>query len=148
MLFWIECGLGNVGGRICGVWVDFRDFIYRIWIVGFVGGGFWKMVDVGENWSIISDDFSNLSVIILVGSVVDFLVIYVGIGEGFNSCMVKGSGVWKSVDGGMIWSLLNFMILEIEFVNVMWIVVDFVDFDVVLVVMRVDLCIDVLEDLF
>lgn len=146
VLPWIERGPGNVGGRTRGLWVDPRDASHKTWITGTAGGGLWKTSDAGETWTVISDDFSNLGVTTIAGSAADPLVLYAGTGEGFNSRMVKGSGIWKSIDGGDTWNLLNATTSASEFANVMRIVVDPEDPDVALVATRVDLRIDVPED--
>lgn len=143
---WIERGPGNVGGRTRGLWVDPMDATHKTWIVGSAGGGLWKTADAGEQWQLISESFSNMAVSTIAGSAADPNVIYAGTGEGYNSRMVKGSGIWKSTDGGSSWALLSATTSDTEFANVMRIVVDPADPNTVIVATRTNLRQDVPEE--
>lgn len=74
--------------------------------MGIIGGGVWKIEDVGYYWENIFDGFFKIG---LVGVIVvfesDFNVIYVGMGE-YVFCGVMilyGDGVYKLIDVGKMW---------------------------------------------
>src|SRR5262245_44419295 len=82
----------------------------RTFYFGGVGGGVWKTIDGGENWTNITDGQLNTS---SVGSIAvapsDPNVIYVGMGEhAVRGVMTShGDGVYKSTDAGRTWTHLG-----------------------------------------
>ncbi len=108
LLDWVERGPGNVGGRTRGFQVDPNDISGNTWFAGSVGGGIWKTTDAGQNWVPVSDDWPNMAVSCLTIAPSNSQVIYAGTGEGFyNLDAIMGNGIFKSIDGGETWNLLN-----------------------------------------
>ena len=72
---------------------------------GATGGGVWKTIDGGANWSQISDStFTSSSVGAVAVAPSDPNVVYVGMGEAdIRSNISNGDGVYKSTDGGKTW---------------------------------------------
>ena len=123
-LDWQERGPGNVGGRTRGVLVDQRDPTHLTWLVGSAGGGIWKTTDGGENFVLKTEELPNMSTTTLAASASDPLIIYAGTGEGFDGQMIKGDGIYKSIDGGDNWALIPSTGNNPQFENVLRIVVD------------------------
>nr|WP_321407925.1 T9SS type A sorting domain-containing protein [uncultured Carboxylicivirga sp.] len=107
-LNWIERGPGNVGGRTRGFILDPDDDSADTWFAGSVGGGIWKTMDAGNSWECITTDWPNLSIGSLAMAESDHNVIYAGTGEGFgNLDAILGNGIFKSLDKGQTWNLLE-----------------------------------------
>ncbi|MBK8043979.1 MAG: glycosyl hydrolase [Haliscomenobacter sp.] len=78
----------------------------QVYYVGYTGGGLWKTMDAGLNWTNISDgQFKTSSVGDIAVSEADPNVIYVGMGEhAVRGVMTSyGDGVYKSTDAGKTW---------------------------------------------
>ncbi len=73
---------------------------------GATGGGVWKTVDGGSNWTPVSDkDFKSGSVGSVAVSESDPNVIYAGMGESaIRGNVSSGDGVYKSTDAGKTWT--------------------------------------------
>ena len=68
------------------------------------GGGVWKTVDSGTNWSNISDGFFGGSIGAVAVAESDPNVLYVGEGENtVRGNVSSGLGMWKSTDAGKTW---------------------------------------------
>lgn len=143
---WIERGPGNVGGRTRGLWVDPRDESYLTWLAGSAGGGLWKTENGGNDWRIVTEELSNMAVTTIGGNLANPDIVYAGTGEGFNSRMVKGSGIWKSMDGGENWIVLPATVEDTKFSNIMRIVVNPSNPNELLVATRTNLRQDIDED--
>ena len=93
------------GGRsttVCGVIQDINTYY-----MGTTGGGVWKTIDGGHQWSNISDGyFGTGSVGAVAVAPSDPNVLYVGMGEApIRGVMTShGDGVYKSTDGGKTWA--------------------------------------------
>lgn len=76
-----------------------------IYYFGAVGGGVWKTIDGGANWSCVSDSvFQSSSVGAIAVAPSDPNVVYVGMGEAdMRSNISYGDGVYKSTNGGNTW---------------------------------------------
>lgn len=82
----------------------------NFYFMGIVGGGVWKIENVGLLWKVIFDKIFKVgSIGVIVVVFLDFNVIYVGIGEGFiwGVIISYGKGVYKFIDGGEIWKLVG-----------------------------------------
>lgn len=137
-LDWIERGPGNVGGRTRGMIVDARDTTHATWLAGSAGGGIWKTTDAGENWTLVTEELPNVATTTLAVSAADPNIIYAGTGEGFDDQMIKGDGIYKSLDGGDNWSILPATSNDPQFDNVLRLVVDPADPNIVLAATRGD----------
>jgi len=76
---------------------------------GATGGGVWKTIDGGNDWSPISDSvFKSSSVGAITVAPSDPNVVYVGMGEAdMRSNISFGDGMYKSVNGGKSWLKLG-----------------------------------------
>ncbi len=135
-LDWQERGPGNVGGRTRGILVDKRDETHLTWLVGSAGGGIWKTTDGGENFALKTEELPNMSATTLAVSDADPLIIYAGTGEGFDGQMIRGDGIYKSLDGGENWDLIPATGNNPQFENVLRLVVDPADPNIILAATR------------
>jgi len=135
-LDWQERGPGNVGGRTRGILVDKRDETHLTWLVGSAGGGIWKTTDGGQNFELKTEELPNMSTTTLAASDANPAIVYAGTGEGFDGQMIKGDGIYKSMDGGENWALLGATGNNEQFENVLRLVVDPVDPNIVLAATR------------
>jgi regulation of enolase protein 1 (concanavalin A-like superfamily) len=102
---WRWLGPGNIGGRIRSLVVKPTD--PKTMFAGGVGGGIWKTSDGGASWAPVDDFMAVLSVASLVINPVTPSVMYAGTGEGYyNGDSIRGSGIFKSIDGGATWTQL------------------------------------------
>ncbi|WP_158840201.1 T9SS type A sorting domain-containing protein [Polaribacter sp. L3A8] len=101
-----ERGPNNVPGRARGIAVDPNNA--NRWFIGSVGGGVWLTEDAGVTWSVLTDfNIPNLATSTIVISQTNSNVLYVGTGEPFgNLGAIGGSGVYKTIDGGVTWQSL------------------------------------------
>lgn len=117
---WEERGPSNVSGRSKTLLIDSRDPTGNTIWTGGVSGGLWKSTDGGQSWTIISDQFNNMSVTSIVQDPNNTNIIYFGTGEGqsFGSWL-KGNGIYRSTNGGVTFSQIPFTVNnpDFEFVN-------------------------------
>ena len=99
---WVELGPNNIGGRTRSILVDPTD-TSRLYAAA-VGGGVWRSLDGGQNWSPTDDLMGNLAVCSLAMNPTDHLTILAGTGEGFfNGGAIRGDGIFVSTNGGGSW---------------------------------------------
>jgi len=120
LLPWEERGPSNVGGRTRTIVVDMRDPSGDTWLAGSVGGGIWRTTTAGQDWEPLTDDWPTLSISSIVQAPSNPDIVYAGTGEGFfNVDAIIGTGIFKSLDGGLTWSQLTatFGLADFNFVN-------------------------------
>ena len=73
-----------------------------VFYMGATGGGVWKTVDYGRNWTNVSDGYfetGSIGAIQVSDSNPD--IVYVGTGsDGIRSNVITGRGMYKSMDAG------------------------------------------------
>lgn len=105
---WTERGPSNVPGRTRGLIVDPDDATRNTWFAGSAGGGVWKTINGGGTWTLLTPDLPNLATTVLAMANSNRNTIYMGTGEGFfNLDAIGGTGIFKSTDRGISWSILN-----------------------------------------
>ncbi|MBN2425743.1 MAG: T9SS type A sorting domain-containing protein [Calditrichaceae bacterium] len=130
-LNWVERGPGNVGGRTRSIAVhpDNPD----IWWVAAVGGGIWKTINAGENWTAVIDDMPVLSATTIDICQSNPDILYAGTGEGFwNYDAIVGDGIFKTTNGGASWEQLPSTVSNIKFKYINRIIVSPADPDIAL----------------
>lgn len=104
-LSWNFRGPINIGGRTRSLLIDPAN--PNVMLAGAVSGGIWRTTNGGDSWSPINDWLPSLAIGCLAQTPQNANVLYAGLGEGyFNGDAVEGSGILKSTDRGLTWSLL------------------------------------------
>ncbi|MGE0101097.1 MAG: hypothetical protein AB7H86_00545 [Blastocatellales bacterium] len=103
---WTELGPNSSGGRT-------RELIFHptdpmtIYAAA-SSGGVWKTIDGGNNWVPLTDKLPSLAFNSLAIDRNAPDILYAGTGEGFiNIDARRGTGIFKSIDGGASWTLLE-----------------------------------------
>jgi hypothetical protein len=116
-LTWQERGPNNVGGRTRAIMIDKRDATGNTVFAGSVGGGMFKTTNftsASVTWTAVNDFLPNLAITCLVQDNNNQNIIYAGTGEGwFNIDAIRGSGIYKSTDGGVTWTVLPSTIVTV-----------------------------------
>jgi photosystem II stability/assembly factor-like uncharacterized protein len=103
---WTSLGPGNIGGRTRAMLIHPQE--PNIIYAAGVAGGVWKSADGGSTWVPISDLMANIAVSSLAMDPKDPKVIYAGTGEGyFAGDSVQGAGIFRTTDGGTVWTRLD-----------------------------------------
>lgn len=103
---WIERGPRNVGGRSRSIIIDPTN-PNRLF-AGSVSGGIWRSDNGGAAWYPVNDGMPNLAICCMAIDPTNPSIMYAGTGEGFfNADAIGGTGIYKSIDGGETWTLLN-----------------------------------------
>ncbi len=123
---WTSRGPSNVGGRTRAIVIDPDDATNSTWFVGAATGGIWKTTNKGNSWTNISSNLPNLSTNALEMAKSNHNVMYAGTGESFpGGTYLYGSGIFKTTDKGVTWSLLEATSTNENFEYVNRIVVDY-----------------------
>ena len=102
-LSWQQEGPTNIGGRITCLKIHPTN--QNIIFAGCPGGGLFKTVDAGVNWTPVFDAQPFLSISCITFDPTNPSIMYVGTGDPdipFTSFI--GNGVYKSTDGGISWT--------------------------------------------
>ncbi len=109
-LTWTERGPNNIGGRSRAIMVDKRDPTDNTVFAASVSGGLFQSTNFNSpsaTWTVVNDFLPNLAITCLVQDNTNQNVMYAGTGEGwFNIDAIRGSGIFKSTDGGVTWNVL------------------------------------------
>ncbi|WP_426476056.1 T9SS type A sorting domain-containing protein [Chryseobacterium sp. CBSDS_008] len=103
---WIERGPYSVGGRTRAIMYDPNDPTGKRVFAGSVSGGLWVNQDpsvAANQWQPLSTFWANTSISSITYDPNNPQVFYAGTGE-IETGNAKGSGIWKSVDGGATWA--------------------------------------------
>lgn len=101
---WSSIGPTNGAGRATAL--ALHPTVPGTAIIGAAGGGAWKTLDRGENWTPLTETIPNLSVGAIVYAPSDPNRVYLGTGEGgLASDFIPGIGLLVSNDGGATWTL-------------------------------------------
>ncbi len=106
----------TTGGRIRAIIVDSTDATHKRVFAASVSGGLFRTNDITASpvsWTIVDDFLANLAITSICQDPSNPSIMYFSTGEGFfNSGAVRGTGVFKSTNGGVTWtnlpSSLNF----------------------------------------
>ncbi|MCX6270256.1 MAG: hypothetical protein NTU44_03380, partial [Bacteroidetes bacterium] len=101
---WVFAGPNVYGGRVTDI--EFSGTSTQTIYVGSASGGIFKTTDQGLNWTPVFDGQAGLSIGDMALSKQDTAVIFAGTGEpnaGGGSLAYDGTGVYKSVNGGITW---------------------------------------------
>lgn len=76
---------------------------------GATGGGLWKTIDGGNNWSAVTDgQVTSSSVGAVAVAETNPDIVYIGMGEvQLRGSITQGDGVYKTIDGGKTWEHLG-----------------------------------------
>jgi hypothetical protein len=108
-LTWTERGANNIGGRTRGLLFDASDATGNTLLAGGVGGGLWRTTNftTTATWTQIATVSQNLAITSIAQDPQTLTTFYAGTGEGLgNADAVRGTGIYKSTDGGLTWALL------------------------------------------
>lgn len=94
------------GGRSCTAIGDPNDI--NTFYFGATGGGVWKTIDGGSNWTNISDKYFGGSIGVVAMAPSDPTILYVGQGEStLRGNVSEGFGIYRTDDGGRTWRSLG-----------------------------------------
>ncbi|KXK56951.1 MAG: hypothetical protein IPM61_11590 [Chlorobi bacterium] len=103
---WTSIGPFNSGGRIRSVVLN--PYNSQTIFIGAAGGGVWKTMDGGANWSTTFDKQPALVMGAIAIDPTDTNTIYAGTGENVPAFPTyEGEGIFKSSDGGNTWEPLG-----------------------------------------
>jgi len=98
--------LTAVGGRVLTLF-SHPQLPNKMW-AGTEYAGLWQSIDSGSSWNQASVLMSNIAVTSIVADPLNSDIIYVGTGDGrVSNTLLIGKGLFKSVDGGKNWNILE-----------------------------------------
>src|SRR5258708_86294 len=89
------------GGRVLGVAGIPGNS--QVFYMGSAGGGVWKTMDSGANWTPLWNRGSVSAIGAVAVAPSDPNVVYAGTGEALRSDISSGDGIYKSLDAGRTW---------------------------------------------
>ncbi|MDB5051101.1 MAG: hypothetical protein JWO30_4172 [Fibrobacteres bacterium] len=101
---WTPLGPGNIGGRTRSLVIHPTN--PAIMYLGSVGGGIWKTVNGGTNWTVLNDFMPSLAIGALIMDRNNPNILYAGTGESYPGDGLRGAGIFKTTDGGVTWNQL------------------------------------------
>ncbi len=107
-------GYNPGNGRINCVLVDPNN--PNIFYVGAPAGGIWKSTNGGNNWTVLSDNFTVLGVSSIAIHPGNSNVIYIATGDG-DGGQTYSIGVLKSIDAGLTWTTTGLSFFVNNFVR-------------------------------
>ncbi|MCB0670175.1 MAG: hypothetical protein KDC80_30320 [Saprospiraceae bacterium] len=102
---WTELGPKDFSGRVRAIAVHPTD--PNILFVGGVSGGIWKSTNGGASWTPLNDFLPSLSVTSILIHPTGPDTMYLSTGEAFVVSTAPGAGIFKSIDGGDTWNLID-----------------------------------------
>jgi len=102
---WTWLGPGNIGGRVRSILIH-PTISNTIWAAS-VSGGIWKTTDGGISWYVLDDFMTNMAVSTLVIDPTNPDILYAGTGESYSADALRGSGIFKTSNGGLTWEQLS-----------------------------------------
>jgi len=112
---WNFRGPWNIGGRTRALAIDVSDLSYQTLLAGGISGGMWRTNDGGGSW-VLTTGSSQLQAVSAVAQDTrpgQQNIWYYGTGEirgnsasGGGGASYRGDGIFKSLDGGVSWSVL------------------------------------------
>jgi PKD repeat protein len=111
-----ERGPNDIGGRTRAIHLDLRDPERKKTWVGSVSGGLYVTEDItapDPSWKNVDDYLENLSVSSIVQDFDDPMIMYMGTGEAYGGGIGRGLGIFKSIDGGETWELLQSTLTQV-----------------------------------
>lgn len=109
-------GKGPVSGQVTDIAIDPRGTTDSVIYTATNDGGIWKSTDGGTSWAPKTDFMPSLSMDAVALDPTNPAVVYAGTGDaqdgaGRYCCLgapnLKAIGIYKSIDGGDTWSILN-----------------------------------------
>jgi hypothetical protein len=108
-------GVGPGAGEVLDVAIDPRNTTDRIIYVATNNGGIWKSTDGGASWAPKSDYLPSLSMGAVALDPGNPSIVYAGSGNNYDGSGGAGSstgfslaaGVYRSIDGGNTWTVLD-----------------------------------------
>jgi photosystem II stability/assembly factor-like uncharacterized protein len=98
---------GTVSGLVTDIAIDPRGTADTTIYIATDAGGIWKSADGGASWTPKTDDMPAITMGAVALDPANPSIVYAGSGSLFNFGDFHAAGVYKSVDGGDTWQILN-----------------------------------------
>ncbi len=94
-------------GEVTDIAIDPRNSTDQVIYISVNDGGIWKSTDGGRNWTPKTDFMPSLSMGAVALDPGNPSIVYAGTGNVFNNGFFKAIGIYKSIDGGETWIIIN-----------------------------------------